>query len=86
MLGIISIVAVVVYLRSRSLYTGIFASVFSISTIAGPLIGSFHSTRNLEMDLLQKVACKGFVIAAFMFTGSSTHRFAKWRRTTFWPR
>jgi MFS family permease len=39
MSGTLSIVAVVVSLQKRPLYTGILSSLFGVSTIAGPLIG-----------------------------------------------
>jgi MFS family permease len=49
MSGTLSIVAVVVSMRLRALYTGILSAMFGISTISGPLLGGAFT---------QHVSCK----------------------------
>ena len=68
MSGTLSIVAVIVSLRNRPLYTGILSSLFGISTIAGPLIGgAFTQHVTWRWIYYINLPVGGFTIVALAF-------------------
>ncbi|KAF2008162.1 MFS general substrate transporter [Amniculicola lignicola CBS 123094] len=68
MSGTLSIVAVVVSLRMRALYTGILSSLFGISTIAGPLLGgAFTQHVSWRWIFYINLPIGGVTIGALMF-------------------
>ncbi|KAF2707863.1 MFS general substrate transporter [Pleomassaria siparia CBS 279.74] len=68
MSGAFSIVAAVIPLRDRALYTGILSSLFGISTIAGPLIGgAFTQHVSWRWIFFLNLPIGAFTLVALMF-------------------
>lgn len=68
MSGVLSIIAVVVPLRLRPIYTGILAAMLGISTIAGPLIGgAFTEHVTWRWVFYINLPVGGVTVAALVF-------------------